>query len=110
LGNDVRFVGQTEGECRFTDFRKGAHGDLFPGDALNIETEVDENFSGYKVRWIIFTGERFEGNKLNLPITNKHVRERLTIQVELISGAEWHKLHNDCDDRVELNYRVVPSK
>jgi hypothetical protein len=95
-------------EMQHFDFRETGKGELYPGDELVIEVEVDESFSDYAVRWMTFNGDNGHGKIMRLPIEPKHVGLYLVIRFEVVSGEQWHKLHGGCDDRLELRYRVLP--
>ncbi len=107
-GNDIRFTAPNESGYRSLDFRSGPNGDLYPGDKLLLEAEVDESFHGYTVRWISFRGDYGEGLKWELSIGLKHIGDQLIIRAEVVSGEAWHKLDNECDDRLDIRYRVLP--
>ena len=110
LGNEHHFPPPAEGETRFLDFRGGAAGNLYPGDTLTIEVEVDQSFAGFQVRWLTFSGDRGEGATMKLAITNKHVGELLDVRFEVISAEPWHRLNRGIDDIVDLRYRVLPPR
>lgn len=108
LGNERRFVSPSEHGHRDVDFRTGPQGDLNVGDTLILEVEVDPSFKGYTVKWHAFTGDSGEGLQWELPIQLKHVRADLTIRATVVSAENWHKLHGDVDDIMDLRYRVLP--
>lgn len=109
-GNERHFAPPEGGQGRFVDFRGGPAGDLYPGDVLSIEVEVDESFTGYQVRWLTFNGDRGEGGSINLTIEHEHVGEQMDIRFEVVSAEPWHRLHGDIDDMLDLRYRVLPPK
>jgi hypothetical protein len=107
-GNDVRFAEPGAGGMHHLDFRTGLNGDLYPGETLVLEVEVDESFEGYTVRWMSFSNDRGVGMRWELPIELRHVGHQLIIRGEVASREEWHKLDQGCDDRFDLRYRVLP--
>jgi hypothetical protein len=105
-GNDIRFSGPAKDGLHSLDFRD--RGDLYPGDTLILEAEVDETFEGYTVRWMSFNGDRSTGLRWELPVELKHVGNQMIIRGEVVSREQWHKLDQGCDDRFDLRYRVLP--
>ena len=95
-------------EMQAFDFRGGEKADLYPGDMLEVEVEVDESFSGYTVQWMTFSSDRGDGPIMQVLIEPKHVGLYLVVRFEVTSGESWHRLHGGVDDRLELRYRVLP--
>ena len=94
-------------QTKFVDVRATGKGDLYPGDELVIEVEVDQSFSGYTVWWVVTNGDRSEGSIARLTIEPKHVGVQVDVRFEVVSSEQWHKLLG-CDDRLDLRYRVLP--
>jgi hypothetical protein len=46
-GNEFHLNAQPDGQGQFIDVRSQGKGDLYPGEELVIEVEVDESFAGY---------------------------------------------------------------
>jgi hypothetical protein len=107
-GNNFHLNPRPEDQHQLIDIRTRGNGDLYPGDELVIEVEVDESFSGWSVRWLTFNNETGFGTIVHLPIKNKHVGAQMDIRLELVSAESWHKLSGGCDDRLDLRYRVLP--
>jgi hypothetical protein len=107
-GNKFDLKPKPDDQIQFVDVRATCNGDLYAGDELVVEVEVDESFSGYSIRWLTFNGDRGEGAIARLLIEPRHVGVQMDIRFEVVSGEQWHKLHGGCDDRVDLRYRVLP--
>ena len=105
LGNETHFTTSEQEQEKFVDFRGGP--DLYPGDRLIIETEIDPTFSGYTVRHWVTNDDMGEGATLDLQILTKHVGEIVDVRFEVTSAEEWHRLVG-CDDRLDVRYRVLP--
>jgi hypothetical protein len=60
---------------RVVDLRRGGHGNLYPGDTLLAEIEVDPSFqeNEYDVAWDVFGGENGTGPVARIFILSKHV-------------------------------------
>jgi hypothetical protein len=110
LGNERHFTGPSPNGLQYIDFRDGAHGDLKVGDTLIVDVEVDQTFQDYTVRWMTFSNpsDRGTGIQWQLPIALKHVGAQIIIRAEVASNEAWHKLDGECDDRMDLRYRVLP--
>jgi hypothetical protein len=107
-GNDVHFTAPGAGGMHHLDFRTSSNGDLYPGETLILEVEIDESFSDYMMRWMSFNGDRGDGLRWELPIGLNHVGHQMIIRGEVASREPWHKLDNGCDDRFDIRYRVLP--
>ncbi|MEI4770920.1 hypothetical protein WAX74_14955 [Psychrobacillus sp. FJAT-51614] len=87
--------------------------ELYPGETLQIEIEVDPSFKEeeYIINWIytsVNPAPTKSGKKFNLTLDNSHVREDFTVYCKITSiGRDWHRL-GDCDDRLSITYRVLP--
>ena len=87
--------------------------ELYPGDNLRIEIEVDPTFNEdeYEVNWVVTSNNpspTTSGKEINLQINNSHVKEDFTIYgIVTSTGRDWHRL-GDCDDRFSITYRVLP--
>jgi hypothetical protein len=107
-GNDFHLSPKGEDQAQFIDVRTQGNGDLYPGETLVIEVEVDESFSDYSIRWSVFNGGQGFGPILQLRIEPKHVAAFTDIRFEVVSAQQWHRLPGGCDDRLDLRYRVLP--
>jgi hypothetical protein len=72
-GNEFHLNAQRDGQGQFIDVRSQGKGDLYPGEELVIEVEVDESFAGYTVNWMAFNGDSGKGPVAHLPIEQKHI-------------------------------------
>jgi hypothetical protein len=106
-GNEFHLSPTPDGQGQFIDVRARGKGELYPGDELVIEAEVDQSFSGYTVQWMTFNGDRGTGPIARLTIEPKHVGVQMDVRFEVVSAEQWHKLLG-CDDRLDLRYRVLP--
>ncbi len=85
-------------------------GSLRPGDRLSIEAEIDPSFerSSYRTRWKWpGTLKSAHGEQVTIDIEYRHVHQIFPVACFVISNEEWHKF-GDYDDRVSINYRVLP--
>ena len=110
-GNESNLEGVSNDiNSRIIDWREGAIGDLWPGDTLVAEVEIDPSFSseGYKVRWGI-SGALCSGagRVATVLIGTSHVGEQFELHFEVVSNNEWHRQHG-LDDRLTLIFRVLP--
>jgi hypothetical protein len=82
---------------------------LRPGDSLRLEVEVDSTFDpgSFTVEWNSSSGDTGTGLSFTLELQAKHVDERATIQVLLISDKVWHRMGH-CDARLSLFYTILP--
>ena len=92
----------------FIDVRQRGNGDLYVGDELVLEAEVDPNFAGYTLDWMTFSGDTGRGSPMRLQIAVTHVGLELIVRLNVRSSEQWHRLHQGIDDIVELRYRVLP--
>jgi hypothetical protein len=107
-GNNFHLTPRPDDQAQFIDVRSRGKGDLYPGEELVVEVEVDESFSGWTVRWLTFNGDHGFGTIVRLPIEDKHVGVQMDIRFEVVSSESWHKLMGGCDDRLDLRYRALP--
>lgn len=91
------------------DCRSMAQGDLYPGETFSIEVEIDPSFDGveYVVKWEFFGHESGLGTNATIEIKNKHVGTQVEIVFQVISKRDWHRMFQ-CDDRLHVQYRVLP--
>ncbi|WP_085032289.1 hypothetical protein [Ensifer aridi] len=110
LGNESTLEGvPTDISTRNIDWRRQGRGDLYPGDTLIAEIEVDQTFdpSGYEVSWHLFGYDKNVGAEAVVRIDNALVGEKLELTFEVISNREWHR-SSGIDDRLTLLFRVLP--
>ncbi|NRP70631.1 hypothetical protein ILFOPFJJ_01512 [Ensifer psoraleae] len=110
LGNESRLEGvPTDISTRNIDWRRHGRGDLYPGETLVAEVEVDQTFdrSGYEVSWTLYGYDKHSGTKAVVPIENVHVGEQLELTFEVVSDRDWHRSAG-IDDRLTLLFRVLP--
>jgi hypothetical protein len=72
-GNEFHLIAQPDGQGQFIDVRSQGKGDLYPGEELVIEVEVDESFARYTVNWMTFNGDSGKGPVAHLSIEQKHI-------------------------------------
>ena len=91
------------------DWRRQGHGDLYPGDTLVAEVEVDPSFqvSEYDVAWQIFGKEMGSGSVARVVIQSKHVGDQFELRFQLTTKRDWHRSFG-FDDALVLIYRVLP--
>ena len=87
---------------------------LRPGDTLTVEVEVDPAFdrSEYTVSWRISPSQnpfQMVSNDLRveLHLSVQHVTESLMLECRIKSNQQWHRMGSE-DDRLTLNYKVLP--
>jgi hypothetical protein len=86
---------------------------LWPGDTLTIEIEVDPSFNPreYIVKWnpgITFSEPIPNGCKAVLKITTKQICQQLGIGCWVITNNDWHRINGRYDDSLLLFYKVLP--
>lgn len=94
-------------------FHHDARFDLYPGDVLTVEIEVDPSFGEeeYTIRWSSIKGyaePHPEGRKAVIHITKNQIGEPFDIQCRISSNRDWHRLNHGADDYMYLSYRVLP--
>jgi hypothetical protein len=82
------------------------------GETIALEADVDPTFDpkDYKIRWQVANisgGERMEGRKFVLVLTERHVSTRFCVVCTVTSHELWHKLGSS-DDQIDIAYRVLP--
>jgi hypothetical protein len=88
---------------------------LWPGDTLTVEIEVDPSFNPreYTVSW--FSGNPFfepipNGCKAVINITTKQVCQQFGIGCRVKTNKDWHRIDGRYDDALLLYYKVLPSR
>jgi hypothetical protein len=107
-GNDFHLSLGPDHQLHYIDVRKRGNGDLYVGDELVVEAEVDPNFTGYAIDWMTFKHDTGKGSPMRLKIGMKHVGLELIVRINVRSAEQWHRLHSELDDMIELRYRVLP--
>ncbi|AOO82394.1 hypothetical protein [Bosea vaviloviae] len=111
LGNQSHLSGvSTNISNRIIDWRRSGRGDLYPGDTLIAEVEVDPSYeaSGYAVSWFLYGhSARISGTKAVVPIEIQHVSEQIEVRFEVKSDRQWHR-QGELDDALCLLFRVLP--
>ncbi|MEH2534434.1 hypothetical protein V1277_006270 [Bradyrhizobium sp. AZCC 1588] len=107
-GNEFHLAHDPNQQMHVFDLRQQGNGDLYVGDELVLEAEVDPNFASYKLDWLTFNGDYGQGLPMKLRIGMKHVGVQLIVRLNVRSSEPWHRLHDGIDDIIELRYRVVP--
>jgi hypothetical protein len=109
LGNTSYLDSVSESIPRFIDWRQQERGDLYPGDKIVAEVEVDPSFgpSEYDVTWEVFGQEGGLGTIARIAIQNQHVGEQFELRFWIISKRDWHRYYGR-DDGLVLIYRVLP--
>jgi len=111
LGNESHLEGLSlDLSTRIIDWRRAGKGDLYPGDRLVVEVEVDPSFdrSSYKAKWNVLG--KYAGSEdltAEITITNDMVGEQFEIAFEVRSTRDWHRMWG-MDDRLALIFRVLP--
>lgn len=111
LGNQSHLSGiSTNLSNRIIDWRRSGRGDLYPGDTLVAEIEVDPSYdaSGYAVSWhVLGHTASTSGARAVVPIEVQHVSEQIELRFEVRSDRQWHR-QGGLDDAVCLLFRVLP--
>ena len=95
---------------RNIDWRRHGNGDLYPGDTLVAEVEVDPTFAPatYVVSWHSHSYTLHgEGTRALVHIENQHVGEQFELWFQLKTNLDWHR-YAGIDDRLTLLFRVLP--
>lgn len=95
---------------RIIDWRKRGKGDLYPGDTLIAEIEVDPTFDRgeYKVAWSVFGESQLTpGRTATVNILNRHVGEQFELTFQVKTNRDWHRSWG-VDDRFTVLFRVLP--
>ena len=110
LGNESNLDGvSTDISGRFLDWRRSGNGDLYPGDNLVAEVEIDPSFgeSEYTVSWFVFGFQLQVGATARVLIGNQHVGEQVEVRFQVVSNRDWHR-QNGLDDSIGVIFRVLP--
>lgn len=107
-GNEFHFSLKMDGQGQFVDVREKGRGDLYVGDELIIEVEVDPSFSGYTIDWTTFNGDLGNGKECRITINTRHVGLQMDVRFLVRSALTWHRLPGGIDDMLDLRYRVFP--
>lgn len=107
-GNNFHLTSTPDQQIHFIDVRQRGAGELYVGDELVLEAEIDPNFTRYTVDWMTFNQDRGDSFPMRLQIGMKHVGLEMVIRLNVRSLEPWHRLHGGIDDTVELKYRVLP--
>lgn len=112
--NDSRGLQVLDGQFNKTSFGKHVnlpeHYKMRPGDRIRFSIEVDSSFRSdeYTIEWrygtMMILGQ---GASILLELEEKHVSERASISVEVISNKKWHR-HRHNDDDLSIVFRVLP--
>ena len=87
-------------------------GDLYPGDTLTVEVEVDPAYTeDYDLRWSVSAEPITDtGPKVAVHIANKHVGLQFGIVCTVVTKRDWHRMPGGKDDMLILVYKVLPPK
>jgi hypothetical protein len=87
-------------------------GDLYPGDTLSVEVEVDPAYTEvYELRWSVAAEPITEtGPKVAVHISNRHVGLLFAITCIVVTKRDWHRMPGGKDDMMTLVYKVLPPK
>ncbi|MCK1497994.1 hypothetical protein [Bradyrhizobium sp. 188] len=107
-GNVFHLTSAPDQQMHFIDVRQQGNGDLYVGDELVVEAEVDPSFTGYSLEWMTFSGDVGQGSPMRLQIDLKHVGLQFDVRFNVRSSEQWHRLHGGIDDMLDLRYRVLP--
>ncbi|GAB9089227.1 Swt1 family HEPN domain-containing protein [Bradyrhizobium diazoefficiens] len=107
-GNEFHFTPKSDGQGQFVDVRQTGKGDLYVGDELQVEVEVDPSFSGYSINWMTFNNDRGSGNVSRITIEPRHVGIQMDVRFQVRSKEDWHRLFGGVDDFLDLRYQVLP--
>jgi hypothetical protein len=92
------------------DVRTTGKGDLYVGETLSIEVEVDPTFKDFTTSWMTFAGDNDQLMPCTIKLAAKHVGVDLTVRLTVRSSLDWHRFHGGVDDFVDLRYRVLPPR
>ncbi len=111
LGNESHLTDvPTTLNNRIIDWRRLGNGDLYPGEFLTAEIEIDPSYSasGYDVSWSVFGQPRtMAGPKAQFEVLVQHVSEQMELRFQVRSDREWHR-QGDLDDSLIVLFRVLP--
>ncbi len=92
-------------------FKRGKE-PLRPGDIYWVEVTIDPSFDSknYTIEWYVpetNTTRTKNKNKFSFKVTEKHVRESLTVHCTITSNKSWHR-HGDYDELLIIWTKVLP--
>ena len=101
----------TNVHLRILDLRPSGRADLYPGDVLVAEVEVDQSYdeSEYHLFWRVTGSSRAQERKARFQLENRHVSEQFELIFDVVSKRDWHR-QSGVDDRLTLLYRVLPPR
>jgi hypothetical protein len=105
-GNDFHF--SPKPHFQFVDVRATGKGDLYVGETLSIEFEVDPTFKDFTIRWMTFSGDYDQSLPCTIKLAAKHVGVEFDVRLTVRSSLDWHRFNGGVDDMVDLRYRVLP--
>lgn len=84
---------------------------LYPGDTISIEIEVDPSFEKefYSLVWNPIVENSENRYKFTYQIQKKDIGEDFNISVKLVTKNEWHR-KNGWDDYLVSKFKVLPIK
>ncbi len=87
-------------------------GNLYPGDTLTVEVEVDSAYTeDYELRWSLAAELITEtGPKVAVHIAHKHVGLQFGIVCTVVTKRDWHRMPGGKDDMMTLVYKVLPPR
>jgi hypothetical protein len=104
IGEQIRRNNTGRGGCHWY------HTDVFDGDTLSVEIEVDPSFdeSEYTIEWVGVLGSiNVTGKRLRVELTPNYIRHDYCFYAKVISNKSWHRC-GDCDDCVSICYKIRP--
>jgi hypothetical protein len=111
-GNESHLEGlSTNVHLRILDLRPSGRADLYPGDILVAEVEVDQSYdeSEYHLFWRVTGSQRTQERRARFQLENRHVSEQFELGFDVVSKRDWHR-QSGVDDRLTLLYRVLPPR
>jgi hypothetical protein len=105
-GNDFHL--SPKPDFQFVDVRTTGRGDLYVGDSLSVELEVDPTFKDFTISWMTFSGDHYQPLPCVVKLAAKHVGVQFDVRLTVRSSLDWHRFHGGVDDMVDLRYRVLP--
>jgi hypothetical protein len=106
LGNNFHL--SPKPHFQFVDVRATGKGDLYVGETLSIEVEVDPTFKDFTTSWMTFSGDNDQPMPCAIKLAAKHVGVHFDIRLTVRSSLDWHRFSGGVDDMVDLRYRVLP--
>ena len=105
-GNDFHL--SPKPHFQFVDVCTAGKGDLYVGETLSIEAEVDPTFKDFTTSWMTFSGDNDQPMPCTIRLAAKHVGLQFDVRLTVRSSLDWHRLDGGVDDFVDLRYRVLP--